>query len=187
MRARALIENLVRHSNAGDLLEASVHLPRRGTRWMASYRDEAGRQVWKATGQRDRTAAQAIADELEAEAKRKRDAQGAQPKEPSVRVRVGSGESALGLFTVAETAAIMRVSKRTIAKLQRSAFTKMRNHPALKEFWREWQTGEVEEAAVPTHGELELNRSEIAAVLAMARSPIERHALRKLIRLTGAW
>ena len=67
--------------------EASVHLPRRGTCWVAAFTDENGRQVWKATGQRDRRAAQAIADELEAAAKRKRAAQCEQPHKPVIRVR----------------------------------------------------------------------------------------------------
>jgi Sigma-70, region 4 len=189
MTAEQVVELLLdadRPARSEALLgEASAHLPRRGTRWMATFRDETGNQVWKATGLTDRKAAQAIADELEAATKRKRLAQGRAPKKPVIRVR-GSGERALGPFTQAETAAILRISERSVRELQRSAFTKLRNHPALKEFWREWQGGEVKEGAAATSRELELSRSEIAAVLAMARSPFERHALRKMIRLTCA-
>jgi Sigma-70, region 4 len=166
--------------------EASVHLPRRGTRWVAAFTDENGRQVWKSTGQRDRTAAQAIADELEAAAKRKRLAQGGPPNRPVIRVQRGSGERGLGPFTQAETAAIMRISERSVRQLQKSAFTKLRNHPALKEFWREWQTGGLKEAVVPTSTGWVLSAAEIEALLSLARTPIEKHAVRKLIALTGA-
>jgi hypothetical protein len=166
--------------------EASVHLPRRGTRWVAAFQDENGRQVWKSTGQRVRAAAQAIADELEAAAKRKRFALGGAPKKPVIRVRRGSGERALGPFTQAETAAIMRISERSVRQLQRSALTKLRNHPALKEFWREWQSGQVSEAVIPTSTGWVLSAAEIEALLALARTPIEKHAIRKLIALTGA-
>jgi hypothetical protein len=166
--------------------EASVHLPRRGTRWVATFRDETGNQVWKATGQRDRTAAQAIADELEAAAKRKRLAQGEPPNKPVIRVRRGSGERGLGPFTQAETAAIMRISERSVRQLQKSAFTKLRNHPALKEFWREWQSGQVSEAVVPTITGWVLSAAEIEALLTLARTPIEKHAIRKMIAFTGA-
>jgi hypothetical protein len=166
--------------------EASVHLPRRGTRWVATFRDETGNQVWKATGQRDRTAAQAIADELEAAAKRKRAAQGGQRKKPVIRVRRGSGERGRGPFTQAETAAIMRVSERTVRQIEKTAFQKLKNHPALREFWREWQSGEVQEAVVPASTDWGLSRSEIEALLALARTPIEKHAIRKMIAFTGA-
>jgi hypothetical protein len=135
--------------------EASVHLPRRGKRWVATFRDETGNQVWKATGQRDRTAAQAIADAW------------AWPLYP-------------------ETAAIMRISERSVRQLQKSAFTKLRNHPALKEFWREWQSGQVSEAVVPTSTGWVLSAAEIEALLSLARTPIEKHAVRKLIALTSA-
>jgi hypothetical protein len=93
------------------LAEASVHRPCRGTRWVATFRDETENQVWKATGFTDRKAAQAIADELEAAAKRKRFAQGGPPRKSTIRVRRGSGERALGPFTQAETAAILRLSE----------------------------------------------------------------------------
>ena len=187
MTTEQLVKNLIGldHSfSARSLIEASVHLPRRGTRWVAAFTDENGRQVWKSTGQRDRTAAQAIADELEAAARRKRFAQGGPPKKPVIRVRRGSGERGHGPFTQAETAAIMRVSERTVRQLQKSAFRKLRNHPALREFWRAWQTGEVSEAVVPTSTDWNLSRSEIEALPSLARTPIEKHAVRKLIALT---
>jgi len=71
--------------------EASVHRPRRGSLWVASYRDETGKQVWKSTGERDRAAAQAIADQLEAEY--------AHAKKPRVRAR-GREKKPCGIICV---------------------------------------------------------------------------------------
>jgi hypothetical protein len=142
--------------------------------------------VWKSTGQRDRRAAQVIADQLAAEAKRKRAAQGGLPRKPTIRVRPGSGEHSLGLLTQAEVAAILRVSERTVREIERRAFEKLRNHPALREFWREWQTGKIGEAIVPPTAEYDFSSSEIEALLSLARTPIERHAIRKVIAMTGA-
>jgi hypothetical protein len=91
MTAAALSQVLLQPSaglNARNLIEASVHLPHRGRRWIATFRDEAGTQVWKATGLTDRKAAQAIADELEAEAKRKRAAQRGPTRRPVSRANV---------------------------------------------------------------------------------------------------
>jgi len=51
----ACLEALVR--------EASVHLPRRGSKWVAAFTDETGKQVWKSTGQRERTTALTLAQE----------------------------------------------------------------------------------------------------------------------------
>jgi Sigma-70, region 4 len=163
--------------------EASVHRPHRGNVWVAAFQDENGRHVWKSTGQRDRNAAQAIADEWEAEAREKRAAQGVQGKMPTIRVRTGSGEGALGLLTQKEVAAIMKISERAVRAIEHRAIAKLRNHPVLKEVLREWQGHDIEESRVPT--EYQLSREEVAAVLALARTPFERYAVRKLLRVAS--
>src|ERR1035437_5982550 len=76
--------------SARRLVEVSVHLPNRGTRWLASFRDGTGRQVWRTTRMRDRSAALALGQRWEQEAKCKRAAQGAAPRKPTIRVRPGS-------------------------------------------------------------------------------------------------
>ena len=187
MSIESLLEILLEEDDppaAWALVEASVHLGTRGKTFTASFRDETGEQVWKSTGMTDRQAALALARKWEADAKRKRATQGDLPKKPTIRVRRGSGESALGLFSQAEVAAILRVSERTVRATEQSAFQKLRNHPSLKEFWREWQGGQVEEAAVPMDRGMELSHAEIAALLALARTPTELRALKKLIALT---
>ena len=94
--------------DARSLIEASVHLPRRGRRWVASFRDET----------------------------------------------------------------------------ERRAFEKLRCHPALREFWSEWATGEIQEAGLGDSADWALTRAEIAAVYALARTPEERQALRTLLART---
>jgi hypothetical protein len=189
MRPSELVERLIHAGKtlcARDLIEASVHLPRRGSRWVAAFRDERGRPTWRTTGLRKRTAALALAKRWEAEAKRKREAQPVGPRRPKVRVRPGSGEEALGLLTQKEVAMILRISERTVRELERRAFEKLRRHPALKAFWNEWTTGEIEEAASFGQSEWNLSRAEIAAVYALARSPAERQALTKLFKLMAS-
>jgi Sigma-70, region 4 len=170
--------------DARSLVEVSVHLPRRGSRWVASFRDETGRQVWRTTGLRDREPALVLARRWEGEAKGRRAAQGAMPPKPIIRVRPGSGERELGLLTQREVAAIMRISERTVRSIEKRAFDKLRRHPALRDFWREHETGEIAEAALPARRAWALSRVEIAAVNGLAQTPIERQALRKLLALT---
>jgi len=167
------------------LFESSVHLPARGGKWVVSFRDETGRQVWRTSGTRKRSAALALGQRWEQEAKRKRAAQGAAPRKPTIRVRPGSPEHEAGLFSQAEVAAILKISERTVREDERRAFDKLRRHPGLRDFWRQWLVGEVEEAASQALANWVLSRAEIATVYALAKTPVERRALRKLLALTG--
>ena len=189
MRASEIIEAVLRADEpvrARALVDASVHLPRRGSKWIAAFRDEVGRQTWRSTGLRDREAALAIAQDWEQQAKRKRLAQGAVAAKPSMRVRPGSGEETLGLLTQAQVALILRISQRAVREIERRAFEKLRQHPALRRFWREHQRGEIKEAAPQASSRWQLTQDEIGAVYALARTPMERQALSKLIGLTLA-
>ena len=170
--------------SARRLVEVSIHLPRRGTRWIATFRDETGRQVWRTTGMRGRKAALAQGQRWEQEEKRKRAAQGALPRKPIMRVRRGSGERELGLLSQAEVAAFLHISERAVRDIERRAFDKIRRHPGLRAFWSEWLAGEVEEAASRALADWALTRAEIAAVYALARMPEERRVLGKLLALT---
>jgi hypothetical protein len=170
--------------SARRLVEVSVHLPRRGTRWIASFRDERGRHVWRSTGLREREPALALGKRWEADAKRKRALPGAVPPRLTIRVRPGSTVKGLGGFSQQEVAAIMRISRRTVREIERRALAKLRSHPALQDFWREWQTGEINETRLPVAKQWVLSRAEVAAVNALAETPIERQALRKLLALT---
>ena len=188
MRPHDIVEDLIRADgpvSARRLVEVSLHLPNRGTKWIASFRDETGRQVWRTTGMRERSAALARGQQWEQEARRKRAAQGAAPRKPTIRVRPGSAEHEAGLFSQAEVGAILKISERTVRAIVQRAFYKLRRHPGLRDFWREWLVGEVEEAASQALAGWVLTRAEIAAVYALAGTPTERQALRKLLALTG--
>jgi hypothetical protein len=132
----------------------------------------------------DREPALALAKEWEADAKRKRSAQPAVPPRLTIRVRPGSAEKELGCLSQKEVAAIMRMSERAVREVERRAFEKLRRHPALRDFWREWQTGEIKETALRAAKQWTLSRAEVAAVYALAGTTVERQAIRKLLALT---
>jgi hypothetical protein len=187
MGPRDIVEILIQAHGpvcARRLVEVSVHLPSRGTRWIAAFRDATGRRVWRTTGMRDRKAALALGQQWEQEEKHKRAAQGALPRKPTVRVRRGSAEYEVGLLSQVEVAAFMHISERAVRDIERRAFDKIRRHPGLRAFWSEWLTGEVEEAASQALADWALTRAEIDAVYALARTPEERQALSKLLALT---
>jgi hypothetical protein len=75
----------------------------------------------------------------------------------------------------------MGVSERAVRKIEQCAFDKIRNHPVMKQFWREWQGGGIEEADLGS--ERQLSQSEIAAVFALARTSEERKVIRSVIAL----
>ena len=169
--------------SARRLVEVSVHLPRRGTRWVASFRDERGRHVWRSTGLREREPALALGKRWEADAKWKRSIHGGVPPKVTIRVRPGSAEKELGCLSQKEVAAILRMPERAVREVERRAFEKLRRHPALKDFWREWTTGQIKETALRVSKQWTLSRVEIAAVYALAETPAEQQALRKLLAL----
>jgi hypothetical protein len=159
-----------------SLVDASVHRPTRSTRWVGSFRNENGRQVWRTTGLRNREAALVLATEWETEARRRRAARGALPRRPTMRVRPGS----LGL-TQKEVALLMGLSERTVRSTEKQALAKLRD--ALQDLWREWETGEIKEVALVARSDRALSRAEVAALYALARTPDERQALRKLFAM----
>ncbi len=187
MGPQEIVEILLQSDGPVDieaLVEVSLHRPHRGTKWVAAFRDEAGRQIWRSTKLQDRASALALAQEWEASAKRRRAAQPALPRKPTMRVRPGSGERQLGLLTQKEVAAIMRISERSVREIEKRAFDKLRRHPVLRDFWREWTTGDIKEAGLEFPAPWALSRAEIAAVWALTRAPEERQALRKLLAVT---
>ena len=102
-----------------------------------------------------------------------------------MQVRPGT-QRVVGMLTQAEVAAIMRISERTVREIEKKALEKPRRHPALRELWREWERGEIKETGFEDTGGWALTRDEVAAVYALARTPEERQALRKLLVLAAA-
>jgi hypothetical protein len=150
-------------------------------RWVAAFRDANGRQVWRSTGLRDREPALALARRWEGEAKRRRAVQPAAPPKLTIRVRPGST-----CLSQKEVAAILKISERAVRQIEKTAIEKLRRHPVLRGIWREWETGEMKEATSRGSSQWALSRAEIAAVYALARTPFEQGALKKLLRLISA-
>jgi hypothetical protein len=187
MKPNDIVEILIQADGpvrARDLLEVSLHLPRRGTRWVATFRDERGRQTWRSTGLRDRESALVVGQGWEADAKRKRAELGVAPPRLTVRVRPTGAARQQGCLTQKEVAVLLKLSERAVRQIEKDAIEKLRRHPLLQSLWREWGTGEVEEAASLDSKQWALSRAEIAAVYGLARSSAERQALRKVLALT---
>lgn len=187
MSATALVQaphQATHRPSAREIVEASVHLPRRGRLYVASFRDENGRQRWKATGLADRRAALIVAQEWEAEAWRRRAAQIEPPSKALTRVLRGSGTGEQVQFTQKEVAALLKISERAVRTIERRAVAKLRSHPALRQLWREWTTGEIKEGS-RLRPAWQLRRAEMAAVYELARTPAERELLRRLFAHAG--
>ena len=171
--------------SARELIEASVHRPRRGKLYVASFRDETGRQRWRRTGLSDRKAALILAQELEDQARRRRGFSAKQPQKALVRARAGGGTGTEGLFTQKEVAALLRISERSVRNIERQAIQKLRRHPDLRAIWQEWVKEGIKEGVVPA-ANWELSPSEIAALYGLAQTPAERALLRRLLVWIGA-
>jgi len=115
------------------------------------------------------------------EARAKRAAAGPPPRKGTVRVRPGSPEHQGGLLSQKEVAALLRSSERAGRAIEKRAFEKLRRHPALRQFWREWKGGDLDEAELRPNGRL--NWVEADALLALAQTPFERHVVLKLLRI----
>jgi hypothetical protein len=107
------------------------------------------------------------------------------PKKPTIRIRPGSAERAAGLLSQKEVAAIMKISERAVRETERSTFEKIRNHPLMRQFWREWEGCKIDEAALGS--DWQLSDDEIVAVYNLARTPEERKVLRKVMALMANW
>ena len=176
MTVQELIEILLEEDKppaAWLLIEASVHLGTRGKTYNASFRGPDGQPIWKSTGLTDREKALALARQWE----KKLAPKVRRPKQPETHLRAGG-------HTHQEVAAILRVSERTVRKEEKSAMRKLRNHPALRQFWKEWLGEQITESTAPETGTWDLTPQEINALLALAQTPLELLALQKLIALT---
>ena len=135
--------------------EASVHLPRRSKIWVATYAGpEPRKQVWRSTGLTNRLQALIVARKWEALARQQRAAWNGFRK--SV-LRVQQSDPGSGL-SQEQVARLFKMSVRGVRAVERRAFRKLRNHPRLKEIWRQLLAGELDERKQPqclTHAENE--------------------------------
>ena len=159
-----------------SVCEASVHRPHRSHVWVASFTAPTGGQFSKSTGLRNRKQALLVARKWEAEARAQRTKSGLQTRKPLVRIRrLDSGDRS-GL-TQKEVAAFLELSERAVREIERRAFRKLRSHPLLRQFWREYLKGELDE------GESKLTREEIQSLFNVTRTPEERRLIERIVRM----
>jgi hypothetical protein len=173
-------------STASLMAEASVHLPRRGTRWIASFRNEFGRQQTKTTSRTEYLEALAIARQWEAEARKRRTPQSNPPKGASFRVAPGSSERDLGCLTQREVAAIMNLTERGVRQIEKRAIEKLRRHPAFGHLWRQYLAGELDESVFAPSMGSSLSADEVAVLITLTSGPFERRALHKAVLIINA-
>lgn len=170
-------------STARALIEASVRRPPRGSVYVATYTGPEGGQVRRSTGLRDREQALELARRWEAEARAERLSRMSALKggKPGAERK----ERHPGGLTQKEIAELMNMSERAVRETERRAFQKLRKHPALRDFWREFTGGEVEEDISGTEKVEELTFGDLAVLWSMARTAGERIALKKALDVVG--
>jgi hypothetical protein len=111
------------------LLEASVYLPPRSTKWIAVFTAvESGKQTRRSTGLTNRQAALLLAKKWEREAREERARSKAPLKTPTIGVR-----------TQKEVAAILGMSERGVRAAERRALAKLRRGLELRQAWTEYK------------------------------------------------
>jgi len=175
--ASTIVNHLLDEEPLADatICEASVHLPRRSSVWVATFTGPSGGRIWKSTGMTDREQALALAKHWEAEARAQRVSLGRPLRKTILRV---SGEKpGTGLLTQRQVAQLLNMSERGVREVERRAFQKLRQHPLLREVWQQYLIGELDE-----HQPI-LTSEEIQALFAVAHTPEERDLIRKVLRL----
>ena len=159
------------------LSEASVHRPNRSRVWVAAFTGPVGGPVQRSTGLTDRTQALLVARQWEAEARAERARLGHTTRKPVWRVPRSASSTGHCRMTQKEVALLLGMSERAVRAVERRAFEKLRRHPLLRQVWRQFPKGELDEY------QQALTPEEADALLKMARTPQELHLLRKVLRV----
>lgn len=175
--ANRVVRCLLDESAVADAIvcEASVHRAKRSLVWMASFTGPAG-QAWRSTGLTDRNQALLLARVWEKEASRQRTAAGHIAAKPTLRVghrEPGTG----GPLSQREVALLLGISERAVRLVERRAIQKLFNHPSLRQVWRRYLAGELDE------GQWNLTPEEISALFKLARTAQEWLLLKKVTRM----
>ena len=185
MNAESVVAILL---ESGSLGESSVHLPARGTKWVAVYTGpEPGKQIWRSTGLTDRTAALRLAKQWEAEARMQRLKAPGRPKTLRHRVRSAREDTAsVPGLTQREVALILGLSERAVRNIEKRALAKLRSHPEVKALLDEYavRSAGIKEDQMYTTWEpgfRDWSWTETVALLGLARSAEEREVLRLLL------
>ncbi len=151
-----------------QLIEASIHLPARGHKWIAGRWEREARAERKARRLGPQPASQRVA-------RRETDPPSDSP----------GGTS--GLLSQLEVATILRISERATRQAEKSALAKLRANPIIRQLIREYFGRDIGETlgGVNEHAEV-LNASDIEALLGLAQTTFERRVIKRLLRLIGA-
>jgi hypothetical protein len=160
------------------LLEASVHRSRRSRIFVATFTGSDGVQIWKTTGLTDYDPALVLARRWEADARAQRARLDRTIGMPRTRVRHRQGDPEIGL-TQKEVGQILHMSERGVREAERRALRKLRDHPLLKELWREYLSGELNEHR------WRLDPADIVALLDLAATAEELHLVEKILRIVN--
>jgi len=134
--ARTVVSLLLEDIPAA-VAEATVRLPPRSRRWVAVYTgQEPGVQVARSTGLTDRQAALDLARRWEAEARQRR---------ARLRNRLGIGPERIepGGLSQELVGALLGISPRTVRAIERRAVRKLRQHPVVRQMWKEFGESDV--------------------------------------------
>jgi hypothetical protein len=177
--AQRIVEILLAQEPVAEsrLVEASVHLPKRGGVWVAAFTAPTGGQHWKSTGLRNRDQALLVAKQWEREARAERARLGRTPRKPMLRVRRTEPGFGPPLLSQREVAQLLHMSERGVREVERRAIEKLRRHPLLRDVWQKYLVGELDER------QLVLTPEEIQALFGLAYSPEEQRLMRKVLAL----
>lgn len=180
-------------ARARDIVEASVYLPRRGKRWIASFTGaEPGKQEWKSTGLTDREQALERAREWEAQARQVRAAFQLGPRKPFVRTRSKAAEEITRALerheplSQKDIALILGISERAVRAIEHRAFAKLRKHPLLRQVWFGEVGKRLESKCDLSEGlDCGVSQTELYALMSLTRTDAEVEALAHLLQATG--
>jgi len=158
------------------LAEASLHRSKGSRIWQAAFTGPRGGQIWRSTGLTNREQALLLARKWEAEAREARGKLGGTAKKAICRVRRSASGARVGL-SQKEIALLLNMTERGVREVERRAIQKLRSDPLLRHIWREYLAGQLDEQ------QLTLTSDEIGALFNLARTPEERHVIRKVLRL----
>jgi hypothetical protein len=125
MNARQIVETLL---DPVSLCEASVHKPRRGNIWVATYTGPDGRQIWRSTGLESQDQALRKAKAWEAQARRQR-IHNPERGHPAI------GDA--GGLTQSEVADLLGMAVRGVRAAEARAIRKLKKHPIARQLWQD--------------------------------------------------
>ena len=169
VNSRQLVARLLEDEHQ-ELLEATVHATKRSRIFVATFTGSAGGQVWRSTGLTDYDQALQLARHWEAQAAAQRAKLRQTPNKSGPRIRPAG-------LTQKEVARILKMSERGVRAAERRALLKLRSHPLLREFWKQYTTGTLDEDGSP------LLPLEIFALFDLAQDHEELQLVEKTLAL----